>query len=340
MTTRPAISALMTCYNSASFVREAIDSVLAQDFPDFEFIIVDDASTDETQQIILSYRDPRIRFFQLDQNVGVGAALQFGLAKVSAPLIAKIDSDDISLPKRFRMQKQALDNDPSIALVKSLIEYFPDNEQVANSSRFTTLKKVREKQLNDVRSPDAIHAAISGWCCIAHGSIMARSDAIKKIGYSDARMEEDYQLFYNLDKAGYRMSCVQEVLILFRVRDGSITSSQQHQDSYASLLIELKHDAIEAFFDKKSCVFIWGTGGLGKSLYRALPSKRNLIKAFVDRHCQDGEMLFGVPILKPEDLEIKDSSTGVIVAAQPIREDAVNFLMSRGFNQPNYFVFA
>ncbi len=116
MTNAPTISVIMPAYNAASYVGEAIASILAQTFADFELIIVDDGSTDTTDEVIRSFRDLRIRHLT-QTNQGISAALNNGIAQARGELIARMDADDVSLPERFAKQVAFLRNNKSIGLV-------------------------------------------------------------------------------------------------------------------------------------------------------------------------------------------------------------------------------
>ena len=109
----PAISVLMPSYNVEAYISEAIESVLRQTFADFEFVIMDDGSEDETPKIIQAYakQDPRIRYFQRTHE-GYVAMLRYGLLECRGALIARMDSDDISLPGRLEKQVAFLDSHP------------------------------------------------------------------------------------------------------------------------------------------------------------------------------------------------------------------------------------
>lgn len=115
----PTVSVIMSVYNGERFVAEAIESILAQTLTDFEFIIVDDASQDNSAQIIRSYekRDSRIRFLQHDRNLGAAAAFNYGLAQASGEYYARMDHDDISLPQRLQKQVEFLQHNPEVGLV-------------------------------------------------------------------------------------------------------------------------------------------------------------------------------------------------------------------------------
>ena len=99
----PTITVLMPVYNCALYINEAMDSILSQTFDDFEFLIIDDASTDDTVSIIKSYNDPRIQLVEKPVNTGYTNSLNYGLSIANGKYIARMDGDDISLPERFQV---------------------------------------------------------------------------------------------------------------------------------------------------------------------------------------------------------------------------------------------
>jgi len=337
--TTPEISALMSCHNSAEFIEETIESILEQDLKDFEFVIVDDASTDNTSEIVQRYTDPRIKFFQLDKNVGVGLALNYGLSKVRGRYLAKVDSDDIYLKNRFTLQKEFLDKNPEITLVKSLIEYFPHDAQTAKSKRFRSMSCTKQQQLNSIKTTEEIHETLKWWCCIPHNSIFARSDTIKSIGYVDARMGEDYHLFFRMNELGHRMACIDKTLVQFRVRDSSITGGNSLHNDYAKLLLDMKYQSNYDFFTNSKPHFIWGTGGLASGLLNAL-NERNLdVAGFIDKaETKHGTKYLDKSIFSPTFVEDNAEKIKISIAAQPVREEAISKLRHLGFKKTDYFV--
>lgn len=115
----PLVSVVMPVYNSERFVAEAVDSILQQTLTDFEFLIVDDGSTDGSLGIIQDYaeRDPRIRITQHSENRGVAAARNTGIARASGKYVAVMDSDDVSLPQRIEKQVTYLEAHSDIGAV-------------------------------------------------------------------------------------------------------------------------------------------------------------------------------------------------------------------------------
>lgn len=119
MNDTPRVSVLMAVFNGGRFLAESVESILAQSFADFEFVIVDDASTDGSVAVLESYasRDPRIRLFCNPQNSGQTACLNQGLGECRADRVARQDADDLSHPRRLAAQWQAVENNPSLILI-------------------------------------------------------------------------------------------------------------------------------------------------------------------------------------------------------------------------------
>ncbi|MBI3506457.1 MAG: glycosyltransferase [Proteobacteria bacterium] len=117
MTPAPKVSVLMTVYNGATYLREAMDSILGQSFADFEFVIVDDGSRDASLRIVRSYTDARIRLIANPMNLGQTPALNIGLRECRGRYVARMDADDVALPDRLVRQVALLDAHPGIGIV-------------------------------------------------------------------------------------------------------------------------------------------------------------------------------------------------------------------------------
>ena len=123
----PKVSVLMPAYNSEAFVAEAIESILNQTYTDFEFIIINDGSTDKTAEIIDEYakNDSRIKFINNHKNQGLIAVLNQGLDLCTGEYVARMDSDDISMPQRFEKQVQYMDEHQEVGILGTWIDFFP-----------------------------------------------------------------------------------------------------------------------------------------------------------------------------------------------------------------------
>src|SRR5216683_3737069 len=114
---RPSVSVLMPAYNAEVHLRQAVASVLAQTYEAFELIVVDDASTDRTLEILSSFADPRLRLVRNDKNLGIVGSLNSAMLKAEGHYIARMDADDLCLPTRFARQAAFLDERPDVMLV-------------------------------------------------------------------------------------------------------------------------------------------------------------------------------------------------------------------------------
>ena len=133
----PKISVIMPTYNSESFLRESIDSILNQTFKDFELIVIDDCSTDSSLKIIKEYKrkDNRIFFLKNDKNLGHNKTRNKGLKIAKGKYIAILDSDDISLEKRLEIQYAYLEKNPHIFLVGSSAIYIDENGKEQSNTK-------------------------------------------------------------------------------------------------------------------------------------------------------------------------------------------------------------
>ncbi len=222
-----SVSVLMPVYNGVKngqirFLEKAINSVLAQDFADFEFVIVDDGSDDGTDVVIQQVGDPRIRLLQMTRNSGIVDALNFGLEHCSFPLVARHDADDYSAPERLRAQLDFFDANPFVVACGTHWHLVDENEQVI------------DRRENWPCSPIEVRAALKHTCAIAHGSVMYNRDVIlSEGGYSanpEHRHVEDYELWVRLAAKHDLANLPEPPLYFHRVHDqkiGSLYSQEQ-----------------------------------------------------------------------------------------------------------------
>jgi glycosyltransferase involved in cell wall biosynthesis len=201
----------MTVYNGMPFLRPAVESVLAQTLRDFRFVIVNDGSTDGTEEFLLQLADPRILVLY-HHNQGTAAAANNGLAHCEGALVARMDSDDVALPERLQRQVDFLDAHPEVGLVGT---------QVA------PLGSVRSgRSLRLPTSHEAIDASLlAGRHGLAHSSIMMRRELLTAIGgYWSLPLVDDWDMMLRMAEVG-RLANIDEVLHLYRVHAGSLNGS-------------------------------------------------------------------------------------------------------------------
>lgn len=214
----PKISVVMPVYNGEKFLREAIDSILNQTFSDFEFIIINDCSTDETEQIIKSYDDKRIVYVKNDNNMGVAASLNRGFDLAKGEYIARMDADDISLPQRFKAQTEFMDNNPDIAVCGCETELFGDTDK---KDTYTVFGRENMK----------INLLFSS--CLCHPAVMLRRSVIEKEHYRyDNYFDklEDYELWTRIILK-YDFDNIHGVYFRYRIHGKQVTQnySEEHR---------------------------------------------------------------------------------------------------------------
>lgn len=206
----PAISIIMPAYNAGKYIRQAIDSMLRQSFADFELIIIDDGSTDDTKDLIAGYPDPRIRYLANERNSGLAFTLNRGVGSAVGEYIARMDADDISLPLRLETQKGYLDKHPGVVMTDCIMRYI-DGEG-----------KDLGKMNSAVITFEDIVKTLPRQNCLGHSSVMLRKGTLEKYGYNEVG-NEDYDLWLRMVSDGLVIHKLDEVLLLYRIHPGSYT---------------------------------------------------------------------------------------------------------------------
>ena len=135
---RPKVSVLVAVYNSAPYIAETIKSVLNQTYTDFELVLLNDASTDESEKIIAEFKDPRIRYYKNESNLGISATRNklMDLADKNTQYYAVLDNDDLCAPTRLAKQVEFMDKNPDVSIAGSYFELFCSNKNINALKRF------------------------------------------------------------------------------------------------------------------------------------------------------------------------------------------------------------
>jgi glycosyltransferase involved in cell wall biosynthesis len=204
----PKVTVLMPVYNAERFLREAIDSILIQSFEDFEFVIIDDGSTDRSKEIIRSYVDPRIRFFENDSNIGISETLNKGIQLAGCDLIARMDADDVSYPHRLRKQVEYMKAHPDCALLSTWARV------VSEDKRFVRLERYRS---------EFYFYNLTFECYMYHPTVMFRKQPVLAVGMYSMRYSEDYDLFWKVSIA-FEIGNIAEPLLDYRLSPTSLNT--------------------------------------------------------------------------------------------------------------------
>ena len=223
------ISVVMPVYNGEKYLREAIDSILTQSFNDFEFIIINDGSTDNSKLIIDSFDDERIIYVE-QKNKGLAKALNLGISYSKGEFIARMDADDISMPYRLMNQYLFFQSHPHISVVSGSFSYIDNNgSYLGRSFAITNPFLVKKKLLN------------SG-CIICHPSVMMRrKDFYSVSGYSEIMGNRftDYHLWVKFIKNGFKIQNMSEILIKYRIIDTAISSKFTLSNAGRKILLKI-----------------------------------------------------------------------------------------------------
>lgn len=207
------VTVLMSVYNGELFLREAIDSILAQTYPNFEFVIYDDCSTDNTLKIIQSYDDPRIIYRRNTTNKGLTANLADGVSRSKSKYIARMDADDIAYPDRFEKQVEWMEQHPEISIMGTPVNYFyniPGDGGVAFQPQ----------------DDATIKATLFISFTLMHPSIIIRRKDLvsRNINYNPQyRYSQDHALYFDCILVGLQFANMPEPLLYMRAHKGSIS---------------------------------------------------------------------------------------------------------------------
>lgn len=211
----PLVSVILPVYNGAATVREAAASILVQTFMDFELIVVDDASTDDTPRILASLKDPRLRVFSLTENCGRNAACNRAAATARGDYLAMLDADDSSLPKRLERQVAFLQAHPDIALCGGWARLVDEQGRSAEWRQPT--------------EPAAIRAAMLRSNPFIHSTMMIRRRAFEEAGGFDQAERfwaADYDLYLRI-VARHPAANIPEILAVYRSHGGARYRAQE-----------------------------------------------------------------------------------------------------------------
>jgi glycosyltransferase involved in cell wall biosynthesis len=248
----------MPVYNAELYLRESIESVLKQTFGDFEFIIINDGSTDQTDKIIRSYNDRRISYLKNDENLKLIQTLNKGIDAAQGDYIARMDADDICMPYRLETQYKYMQLNPEIGACSAYVHRLIG-------------KKIIKWDYYPCTNPDACRFCSILRTPLSHPASFFKTDILKKFKYSlseNALHIEAFVLWGELARANIKMAVIPERLLLYRDTATGIcnTYSQQQKRNHAQqvvfmlkklLDIDLQNtEIIENIFNPSRCVTI------------------------------------------------------------------------------------
>jgi glycosyltransferase involved in cell wall biosynthesis len=232
----PKVSVIMSAYNSEKHLKEAVESILTQTAKDFEFIIVDDCSTDKTPAILNEFlqRDQRIKLIRNTENIGLTRSLNKAIKGAKGKYIARMDADDIAMKQRLQKQVEFMEINPSVLLLGTSYDEVDEQGNIRGTKVFPVSDRCLRKVL--IRYNPFFHA-----------SAMIRSSALKKAGLynEDISRAQDYELWFRLAKTG-KIGNLSDRLMKRRYDRENI--SVIHEDEQLTWAIKIRKAAIRSGF--------------------------------------------------------------------------------------------
>lgn len=246
----------MSVFNGGDYLALAVRSILDQTFGDFEFIVVDDGSTDQTRAVLEGLTDPRLRVTHRP-NMGRPSALNHAIASTRAEYVARMDADDIAFPARLERQVRFLDTHPEVALVGCRVWIIDERDRFIAEWRVpTTDREIREKMMR--RNP------------FCHPAVMFRRSVYAATGGYDTRYQaaDDYDLWFKMAREG-QLANLPDVLFGWRLHPDSVTRQKQ-RTSVAEAIKVRARAVLRGTYPARSAVHL-----LAPALLWLLPSRLN-----------------------------------------------------------------
>ncbi|EKQ51106.1 MULTISPECIES: glycosyltransferase [unclassified Clostridium] len=323
-TLNPKISVIMPVYNGEKFLKQSIESILKQSYKDFEFIVIDDGSTDESLSIIQYYMnvDKRITLISRE-NRGLVYSLNEGISLAKAEYIARMDSDDISLANRLEKQVKFLDKNGDVDILAGNVDLFGTIDEEYMRTYKEMFKGFSDKDRNETDLFDGY--------TICHPSVMIRTKVLKSLnGYnSEYKYSEDIELWFRAIKKGFKILKLDDILLKYRLHDNSksyIERSFAAQDTF-----KVRVEYIKEFFESRRLNYlIWGAGDGGKNVNNILKSKfsNSNFVGWVDKF-KKGNFL-GKKVYSPKEILELDFDY-IFIATSPGKYYAKEYLQQNKF---------
>ena len=333
----PLVSVLLPVYNAAATLAEAILSIRSQTLSRWELLVTDDGSTDGSRAIVQRFnqQDPRVRLIS-QPRAGIVPALNAGLDQSSAPLVARMDADDLAAPDRLERQLEFLERSEEIGLVSSLVEFAGDRSRAAGYA-------LHVDWMNSLVHPDEIALNRFIESPFAHPTVLFRRELIERLdGYRSGDFPEDYELWLRWMDAGVRMAKVPRVLLTWRDSPGRLSRTEERYRPEAFYRCKAAYLArwLTREVAPDRLILVWGAGRVTRRRADLLSAHGIQIGGYIDIDPRKiGRMIGGRPVFAPRDLP--DPRSCVVlgyVGKRGARELARHNLRTRGYKEGKDFL--
>ncbi|MBU1042603.1 MAG: glycosyltransferase [Proteobacteria bacterium] len=336
----PRVSICLPCRNAAGTLPAALDSLLGQTFPDFEIIAVDDGSGDDSWRVLETYarRDSRIHLIQ-QPHLGVALAWNTAVEASQGRYIARMDADDLCLPRRLELQVALLDSDPTLGLVSGLVRFGGDRSARAGYAAHVDW-------LNTLTTPEAISASRFVDSPIANPSVMFRRELVDRLGGAlpntghangTAPFPEDYEQWLRWLEHGVRMGKVAEEVLVWNDPPTRLsrTAAEYSVEAFARVKAQYLWRWLIQNNPQHPRVWVWGAGRVSRQKIAPLMDLGLIIEAFIDIDAKKiGQSVHGVPVLPREAIPPYSPSAPFILAnvsSRGAREEITAWLVGLGY---------
>lgn len=331
----PLISILTPFKNTEQFLPECLDSIINQSYTNWELLIVDDSSTDNSYNIVTSYAesDKRIKLFNNEGN-GIIKALRTAFKNTKGDLITRMDSDDVMPYNKLELMKNDLITNGRGHVALGLVKYFSDAGISDGYERY-------EVWLNKLTAEGSNYSEIYKECVIASPCWMVhKEDLIKCEAFKPNRYPEDYDLTFRFKK--YNLKCIPSTSILHYWRDYSTRTSRTHEHYAQNYFLDIKlHYFLELDYNKERPLVIWGAGNKGKTIAQLLIKNNVPFYWICDNPKKIGKDIYNQKLLPFNHLEKLQQPQSIITVANEEAQKEINtYLKTQNMKaMDDYFFF-
>lgn len=299
----PRVSIILPVRNGSATIARSVQSCLAQHYRDFELVIINDHSTDETGNIIDQYRNDTMVRIEMNPGRGLVDGLNHGIGISCSPYLARMDADDIMYPRRLEKQVSFLDGRPDVQVCGCLVRIPGIGSRDRDTRKGLQGFERYQDWINRLTDPDTISAERFVESPLVHPSVMMRRGALAAVGgYRETGWAEDYDLWLRMLEADYRLAKVPEVLMDWSDSPQRLTRTDPRY-SHESFLRARAFYLARLPLVRVNGVMLSGAGFHAKQMSRMLRDEGITVHAFLDIHQgRIGKMIGGVPVLSAADL--------------------------------------
>ncbi|PLY01391.1 MAG: glycosyl transferase [Desulfuromonas sp.] len=327
------VSVLMAVHNEGEYLAATLASLQHQTLHDWELVVVDDGSDDATPEILaeVARRDPRVQVVS-PGKIGLVAALNLGLERCHAPLLARMDGDDICHPQRFKRQLETMTHAPDLDLLATRIRHFP-RPSLSDGMR------AYEEWLNSHLEHDEIARDVFVESPFANPSVMLRTAKLRDLGgYIDYGWPEDYDLWLRYAASGARFARLPETLLFWRDHPDRLTRTSPAFTLQAFRTCRA-HYLRQAYLAGHDSVTLWGAGKEGKAWRKTLENIGIRVSRWVeiDRR-KIGQRIHSAPVVSFDALAPGQGPMLITIGARAARPQVREFAAARGLREGHDFI--